>query len=151
MPLFPRMTRPIESSMPCCWSRVSDPADAPCPTHPYPADAPCRTVGLDLQSRPIEYKDFQSATTMYCAKMARVAIKSRPFHHDLGGFVYSFCVVSLMGRWSSGYLITALRGLCPLVPCYARSRPCRDESSFFYYSVERLFYLLFLELIPQKL
>ena len=35
-------------------------------------------------------------------------------------------VSSLSGRWSSGCLITALRGLCPLVPCYARSRPCRD-------------------------
>jgi hypothetical protein len=29
-----------------------------------PADVPCRTVGLDLQSRPIEYKDFQSAKAM---------------------------------------------------------------------------------------
>ena len=28
---------------------------------PDPADVPCRAVGLDLQSRPIEYKDFQSA------------------------------------------------------------------------------------------
>ena len=28
---------------------------------PHPADVPCRAVGLDLQSRPIEYKDFQSA------------------------------------------------------------------------------------------
>ena len=67
--------------------RSSDPADVPCPTHPCPADAPCRTVGLDLQSRPIEYKDFQSATTTYCAKMARVVIKSKPFHHAFGGFV----------------------------------------------------------------
>ena len=31
-------------------------------------------------------------------------------------------VSSLSGRWS----ITALRGLCPLVPCYARSRPWQD-------------------------
>ena len=35
-------------------------------------------------------------------------------------------VSSLLGRWSVGCLITALRGLRPLVPCYARSRPCRD-------------------------
>ena len=35
-------------------------------------------------------------------------------------------VASLSGRWSSGCLVTALRGLRPLVPCYARSRPCRD-------------------------
>ena len=28
---------------------------------PYLADVPCSAVGLDLQSRPIEYKDFQSA------------------------------------------------------------------------------------------
>ena len=31
----------------------SDPLD--------PADVRCRAAGLDLQSRPIEYKDFQSA------------------------------------------------------------------------------------------
>ena len=47
-------------------------------------------------------------------------------HHTLFRWVYSFCVASLTGRWS----ITALRGLRPLVPCYARFRPCRDESSF---------------------
>ena len=35
-------------------------------------------------------------------------------------------VSSLSGRWSLGCLIMALRGLCSLVPCYARSRPCRD-------------------------
>ena len=35
-------------------------------------------------------------------------------------------VASLSGRWSLGCLIMALRGLCSLVPCYARSRPCRD-------------------------
>ena len=35
-------------------------------------------------------------------------------------------VSSLTGRWLSDSLVTALRGLCPLVPCYARSRPCRD-------------------------
>ena len=32
-------------------------------------------------------------------------------------------VTSLSGRWSVGCLVTALRGLCPLVPCYARFRP----------------------------
>ena len=92
----------------------------------------------DLQSRPIEYKDFQSATTMYCAKMAHVAIKSKPFHHAFGGFVLFFlcrvpdgtpyrltccyhgtartlssCTVlckvsSLSGRWLIDRLITAL-------------------------------------------
>ena len=31
---------------------------------PDPADVRCRAVGLDLQSRPIEYKDLQSATTI---------------------------------------------------------------------------------------
>ena len=121
------------------------------PTHPYPAGAPFRAVGLDLQSRPIEYKDLPSATTMCCAKMARVAIKSQPFHHAFGGLVLfvlcrvpvgtlvyhgtartlSSCTVlckvaSLTGRWLIYSLLTALRGLCLLVPCYARSRPCRD-------------------------
>jgi len=28
---------------------------------PDPADVRCRAAGLDLQSRPIEYKDFQFA------------------------------------------------------------------------------------------
>ena len=46
-------------------------------------------------------------------------------HHTIlqVDLLYSFCVASLSGRWSIGCLITALRGLCPLVPCYARSRP----------------------------
>jgi len=86
--------------------------------------------------------------------MARVAIKSRPFHHafgesilfvlcrvPVGTLVYhgtarapSSCTVlckvaSLSGRRLIDRLITALRGLCPLVPCYARSRPCRDAGS----------------------
>ena len=30
-----------------------------------PADVWYRAVGLDLQSRPIEYKDFQSATIIF--------------------------------------------------------------------------------------
>ena len=38
-------------------------------------------------------------------------------------------VASLTGRWLIDSLLTALRGLCPLVPCYARSRPCRDAGS----------------------
>ena len=33
--------------------------------YPDPADVPCRAAGLDLQSRPFEYKDFQSAKAMY--------------------------------------------------------------------------------------
>ena len=35
-------------------------------------------------------------------------------------------VSSLSGRWLIDSLVAVLRGLCPLVPCYARSRPCRD-------------------------
>ena len=42
-------------------------------------------------------------------------------------YLFVFIVASLSGRWSVGCLVTALRGLCPLVPCYARSRPYRDE------------------------
>ena len=38
-------------------------------------------------------------------------------------------VASLSGRWLIDRLLTALRGLCPLVPCYARLRPCRDAGS----------------------
>ena len=48
-------------------------------------------------------------------------------------FFYPFCVASLSGRWTIGCLVTALRGLRPLVPCYARSRPCRDELPFLLY------------------
>ena len=38
-------------------------------------------------------------------------------------------VASLTGRWLIDGLLTALRGLRPLVPCYARSRSCRDAGS----------------------
>ena len=45
---------------------VSDLSDVPCRAYGSdPADVPCRAAGLDLQSRPIEYKDFQSAKAMY--------------------------------------------------------------------------------------
>ena len=40
-------------------------------------------------------------------------------------------VASLSGRWLIDGLLTALRELRPLVPCYARSRPCRDGSPLF--------------------
>ncbi len=40
--------------------RYPDPADVRSDP-PDPADVQCRAAGLDLQSRPIEYKDFQSA------------------------------------------------------------------------------------------
>ena len=43
----------------------------PDPTWPSGCSA---SVGLDLQSRPIEYKDFQSAKAMNWTKIARVAI-----------------------------------------------------------------------------
>ena len=39
------------------------------------SDVRCHAVGLDLQSRPIEYKDLQSATTMYRIEIAPMAIK----------------------------------------------------------------------------
>ena len=58
-------------------------------------------------------------------------------------YLFVFIVASLSGRWSVGCLVTALRGLCPLVPCYARSRPYRDGSSFSTIYAECLFYLLF--------
>ncbi len=35
-----------------------------CNPEPDPADVRLRAVGLDLQSRPVEYKDFQSAKAM---------------------------------------------------------------------------------------
>ena len=44
---------------------------------PDPADVPCRAVGLDLQSRPIEYKDFQSATTMAHFNVESAAVRMR--------------------------------------------------------------------------
>ena len=34
-------------------------------------------VGLDLQSRPHEYEDYYSATTMYRIEMAQMAIKQQ--------------------------------------------------------------------------
>jgi hypothetical protein len=40
-----------------------------------PADVRCRAAGLDLQSRPIEYKDFQSAKAMNWTEIAPEAIK----------------------------------------------------------------------------
>ena len=56
VPLTQLMPRPIESSIP-------DLADVRHHAVPNldPADVRHRAVGLDLQSRPIEYKDFQSA------------------------------------------------------------------------------------------
>ena len=39
---------------------LPDPADVR-PDPPDPTDVRLLAVGLDLQSRPIEYKDFQSA------------------------------------------------------------------------------------------
>ncbi len=35
-------------------------------------------------------------------------------------------VSSLTGRWLIDGFLMALRGFCPLEPCYARSRSCRD-------------------------
>ena len=60
VPLTQLMPRPIESSIP-------DLADVRHHAVPNldPADVRHRAVGLDLQSRPIEYKDLQSATAMY--------------------------------------------------------------------------------------
>jgi hypothetical protein len=40
---------------------VSDPADVRTVGPSRPGGCSCHAVGLDLQSRPIEYKDFQSA------------------------------------------------------------------------------------------
>ena len=77
-----RMFRPSGCSMPCRWGcptprmfvltwRMFDtvPLTRPggCSQQgkiPDPADVRLRAVGLDLQSRPIEYKDFQSAKAM---------------------------------------------------------------------------------------
>ncbi len=42
---------------------MPDPADVRSDP-PDPADVRLRAVGLDLQSRPIEYKDFQSGKAM---------------------------------------------------------------------------------------
>ena len=39
-----------------------------------PSGCSCRAVGLDLQSRPIEYKDFQSAKAMYCTELSNCQI-----------------------------------------------------------------------------
>ena len=41
------------------------------------ADVRLRAAGLDLQSRPIEYKDFQSAKAMSWPDMAPKAIKQQ--------------------------------------------------------------------------
>ena len=114
-------------------------------------------VPLDLQSRPIEYKDFQSATTMYCTKMAHVAIKSKPFHHAFGGFVLFFLcrvpdgtpyrltccyhdtartlssctvlckVASLSGRVAIFYSILTLRLVDFMVPQFLQEMGCRHD------------------------
>ena len=74
--------------------------------------------------------------TKFAFKKANIFV-SFPTHHYLyhgTARTPSSCTVlckvaSLSGRWLIDGLITALRGLCPLVPCYARSRPCRDAGS----------------------
>ncbi len=70
---------------------------------------------------------YQAYSTLRESWPRRETVKGLKNHHTCFRWVYSFCIASLSGRWS----ITALRGLCPLVLCYARSRPCRDESLFF--------------------
>ena len=69
------LTRPIEPNpadvravplgVPDPTQRMFPPGPADVRSDPLdPADVQCRAVGLDLQSRPIEYKDFQSAKAM---------------------------------------------------------------------------------------
>ena len=43
--------------------------------NPDLSDVRCHAVGLDLQSRPIEYKDLQSATPIGRIEIAHFAIK----------------------------------------------------------------------------
>ena len=57
-------------------------------------------------------------------------------------------VASLSGRWLIGCLITALRGLRPLVPCYAKSRPCRDAGLSRHWEDFVLLYRVMQGLVP---
>ena len=76
----------------------------------------------------------------------------RPSYHGTA-WTLSSCTVlckvsSLSGRWLIDRLITALRGLCPLVPCYARSRPCRDAGLSRHCADSVLLYRVMQGLVP---
>ena len=101
---------------------------------------PCRDVGLS--------RHCEDLVLLYRVMQGRVPDGTLAHRRSPHGTAWtlSSCTVlckvsSLSGRWSRGCLVTALRGLCPLVPCYARSRPCRDGLPFFI-PTQRMFHVL---------
>ena len=106
----------------------------------YARSRPCRDAGSSI----VLSRHCEDFVLLYRVMQGRVpdgTLAHRPSYHGTARTLSSCTVLckvsSLTGRWLSDGLLTALRGLCPLVPCYARSRSCRDES-FFYYFVECL-------------
>ena len=105
-----------------------------CPLVPcYARSRPCRDAGLVV----VLSRHCEDFVLLYRVMQGRVpdgTLALRQFCHGTARTLSSCTVLckvaSLTGRWLSDSFVTALRGLCPLVPCYARSRPCRDESTF---------------------
>ena len=93
---------------------------------------PCR----DADSSTVSSRHCEDFVLLYRVMQGRVPVGTLTHRQSPHGTArtLSSCTVlckvsSLTGRWLSDSLITALRGLCPLVPCYARSRPCRGADS----------------------
>ena len=92
----------------------------------YVRSSPCRDAGTStVSSRHCE--DF---VLLYRVMQGRVPVGTLAHRRSPHGTAQTLssrtvlCIVaSLTGRWLIDSLLTALRGLCPLVPCYERSRP----------------------------
>ena len=106
-----------------------------CPLVPcYARSRPCRYAG----SQTVLSRHCEDSVLLYRVMQGRVpdgTLAHRPSYYGTARTPSSCTVLckvaSLTGRWLIDRLITALRGICPLVLYYARSRPCRDESPFF--------------------
>jgi len=105
-----------------------------CPLVPcYAKSRPCR----DASSSTVSSRHCEDSVLLYRVMQGRVPVGTLvrwlPYYHGTARTLSSCTVLckvaSLSGRWLIDSLLTALRGLCPLVPCYARLRPCRDAGS----------------------
>ena len=93
---------------------------------------PCRDAG----SSTVLSRHCEDSVLLYRVMQGRVpdgTLALRQSYHGTARASSSCTVLckvaSLSGRWLIDSLVTALRGLRPLVPCYARSRPCRDAGT----------------------
>ena len=92
----------------------------------YARSRPCRDAGSQIVlSRHCEDSVHLYRVMQGCVPVGTLAHRRSPHGtaRTLSSCTVLCKVASLSGRWSGGCLITALRGLCPLVPCYARLRP----------------------------